>query len=320
MRILVLGAGGIGGYFGGRLVEAGEDVTFLVRPGRRIELAENGLRIRSPRGDADLAVKTTTADELADDHDLVLLTCKAYDLTSGIESISPVMTGRCGVLPLLNGIDHLAILSARFGRDQVLGGTAKIAVTRAADGSIRHLNEWSAVTFGEQNGRISERVVALKAAFDRTRVDATISTDVRRDLWLKFVHLHTVAAMTSLMRANVGEIVRAPEGAALFQALLETNIEIARRERCAPDDAFVATYRAMFAQADSTYDASLARDIERGGPIEADHLLGSMLERCRAHGLDDRIHQLAWVAAKAYEERRAAGRLAAPPRLNAGER
>jgi len=222
------------------------------------------------------------------------------------------MTGHCGILPFLNGVDHLRTLSDRFGREQVLGGTAKIAVTRAADGSIRHLNEWSAVTFGEQDGSLSERVVALKAAFDRTTVDATISTDVRRDLWLKFVHLHTVAAMTSLLRANVGEIVRATEGAELFQALLETNIEIARREGCPPDDEFVATYRAMFARADSTYDASLARDIERGGPIEADHVLGSMLERCRAHGLDDRIHQLAWVAGKAYEERRAAGRVPAP--------
>ena len=309
--MLVLGAGGVGGYFGGRLAESGTDVTFLVRPARRSELAEGGLRIRSPRGDADLAVATTVADELGAGHDLVLLTCKAYDLPAAIEAIAPAMADGCGVLPLLNGIAHLAMLSERFGSAQVLGGTAKIAVTRAADGSIRHLNDWSAVTFGEQDGAVSERVVELKAAFDRTSVDATVSTDVRRDLWLKFVHLHTVAAMTSLMRANVGEIVRAPEGAELFRTLLDTNIEIATREGCRPDDAFVATYRAMFAQPDSTYDASLTRDIERGGPIEADHILGSMLERCRAHGLDDRIHQLAFVAAKAYEERRAAGRLPA---------
>jgi 2-dehydropantoate 2-reductase len=309
VRILVLGAGAIGGYFGGRLVEAGEDVTFLVRPGRRDELAGSWLSLRSPRGDADLRVATTITDELTGDHDLVFLTCKAYDLPSAIEAIAPAMTGRCGVLPLLNGIAHLGILSDRFGRERVLGGTARIAVTRSADGTIRHLNDWSALTFGEQDGRISDRVVALKAAFDRTNVDAIVSTDVRRDLWLKFVHLHTVAAMTSLMRANVGEIVRAPEGAAVLRGLLETNMEIARREGCPPDDDFAATYRTMFANADSTYDASLARDIERGGPIEADHVLGSMLERCRAHGLDDRIHQLAWIAAKAYEERRAAGRL-----------
>jgi 2-dehydropantoate 2-reductase len=313
VRLLVLGAGGIGGYFGGRLVEAGADVTFLVRPARRAELAQGGLRIRSPRGDADLAVVTTVADELGAGYDLVLLTCKAYDLPAAIESILPAMAGTCGVLPFLNGVAHLAILNESFGSARVLGGTAKIAVTRAVDGSIRHLNEWSAVTFGEQDGSVSARVVALKLAFDRTSVDATISTDVRRDLWWKFVHLHTVAAMTSLMRANVGEIVRAPEGAELFRVLLTTNVEIARREGVPPDDAYVATYQAMFAQADSTYDASLTRDLERGGRIEADHLLGSMLERCRAHGLDDRIHQLAYVAAKAYEQRRAAGRLPNQP-------
>jgi 2-dehydropantoate 2-reductase len=311
VRLLVLGAGGIGGYFGGRLVEAGADVTFLVRQARRNELAEHGLHIRSPRGDAHLAVTTTVEEELGAGYDLVLLTCKAYDLPAAIVAIAPAMTGSVGVLPFLNGIAHLAMLSERFGSTKVLGGTAKIAVTRTADGTIDHLNDWSAVTFGEQDGAVSERVLALKTAFDRTTVDATISTDVRRDLWWKFVHLHTVAAMTSLMRANVGEIVRAPEGAALFRAVLATNIEIARREGYPPDDAFVATYEAMFSKADSTYDASLARDIERGGRIEADHVLGSMLERCRAHGLDDRIHLLAYVAAKAYEERRAAGRLPA---------
>ncbi|GAC1667863.1 MAG: 2-dehydropantoate 2-reductase [Candidatus Limnocylindrales bacterium] len=312
MRLLVLGAGGIGGYFGGRLVEGGADVTFLVRAARRAELVEQGLRIRSPRGDADLAVVTVVADELAADYDLVLLTCKAYDLPSAMEAIAPAMSASSGVLPLLNGFAHLTTLSERFGRANVLGGTAKIAVTRAADGSIRHLNDWSAVTFGEQDGRASDRILALKAAFDRTSVDASVSTDVRRDLWLKFVHLHTVAAMTSLMRANVGEIVRAPEGAALLQTLLSTNIEIARREGYPPDDAFIATYQSTFAQAASAYEASLARDIERGGPIESDHLLGSMLERCRAHELDDRIHQLAWVASKAYEQRRAADRLPSP--------
>ena len=309
MRLLVLGAGGIGGYFGGRLVQSGADVTFLVRPARAAVRASPGLRIRSTRGDADVAVTTVGRDEVGTGYDLVLLTCKAYDLAEAIESIGPAMTDGCGVLPFLNGIAHLELLSDRFGRDQVLGGTAKIAVTRTSDGSIRHLNDWSTVTFGEQDGRRSSRVLELKAAFDRTSVEATISTDVRRDLWLKFVHLHTVAAMTSLLRANVGEIVRAPHGADLFQGLLETNIEIARREGCPPDEDFVATYRAMFAQPESTYEASLARDIERGGRIEADHVLGSMLERCRAHGLDDRIHLLAYVAAKAYEERRAAGRL-----------
>lgn len=309
MRILVLGAGGIGGYFGGRLAEAGADVTFLVRPERKADLDRHGLRIRSPRGDADLAIVAKTAEELDSSYELIVLTCKAYDLPEAMTTIEPAMAGSAGALPFLNGIAHIDRLSERFGPERVLGGTAKIAVTRAPGGEIRHLNDWSAVTFGEQDGTATPRVVELKAWFDRTSVEATISTDIRRDLWLKFVHLHTVAAATSLCRANVGEIVRSPEGRDLLAGLLATNIEIARREGYPPDDAFVDTYRAMFAQADSTYEASLLRDIERGGPIEADHLLGSMLERCRAHGLDDRVHQAAYVAAKAYEERRAAGRL-----------
>lgn len=316
LKLLVLGAGGIGGYFGGRLVQAGVHVTFLVRPKRKAQLEADGLQIQSRFGDAQLAVKARLASEVESDYDLVLLTCKAYDLEEAIEAIAPAMTGAAGVLPLLNGVSHLAVLSERFGRGRVLGGTAKIAATLTPEGVVKHLNEWSTVTFGEQDGGISPRVVALKALFDQTSVEAKVSGNIQRELWLKLVHLNTVATMTSLMRANVGEIVRAPEGRELFQQVLDTNIEIARREGHMPDEAFIATYRALFSQADSSYEASLLRDLERVNPIEADHILGFMLERCRAHGLDDSVHRLAYTSAKAYEQRRAAGRLqGALPRL-----
>lgn len=309
MKILVLGAGGIGGYFGGRLVEAGADVTFLVRPPRKAVLESQGLQIQSRFGDASLTVKARLQSEIDSDYDLILLTCKAYDLQDAMETVAPVMTGRTGVLPLLNGVVHIALLGDRFGASRVLGGTAKIAVMLTPEGVIRHLNDWGTVTFGEQDGQRSSRVTALKALFDRTTVDARISADIQRDLWLKLVHLHTVASITSLMRANVGEIVRTPEGTDLLQRVLDTNINIARLEGYEPDDTFIATYRALFSQADSTYEASLLRDLERGKPIEADHILGFMLERCRAHGLNDHIHCLAYMSAKAYEQRRAAGRL-----------
>lgn len=309
MKLLILGAGGIGGYFGGRLVEAGADVTFLVRPPRKALLEAQGLQIQSRFGDASLPVKARLKSEIDGDYDLVLLTCKAYDLPDAMETIAPAMEGRAGVLPLLNGVAHLALLSDRFGEVRVLGGVAKIAVTLTPEGIIKHLNDWCTLTFGEQNGQASNRATALKALFDKTSVDARVSTDIRRDLWHKLVHLHTVASMTSLMRANVGEIVRTPEGKELFQRVLDTNIEIARREGYAPDDDFIATYRALFSQAGSVYEASLLRDMARGGPIEADHILGFMLERCRAHGLPDPIHSLSYTSAKAYEQRRAAGRL-----------
>lgn len=302
LNVLILGAGGIGGYFGGQLIQAGAEVTFLVRPGRKAQLEAQGLVIQSRFGDARLAVKARLASELDATYDLVILACKAYDLEAA-------MAEATGVLPLLNGVSHLTVLNQRFGQDRVLGGTAKIAVTLTPEGVVRHLNEWHTVTFGEQDGHISARVATLKSLFDRTSVEAIISGDIMRELWLKLVHLGTVATVTSLIRANVGEIVRTPEGRGLFQRVLDTHIEIAIREGHAPDKAFIATYRALFSQADSTYEASLLRDIERGRPIEADHILGFLLERCRAHGLDDQVHRLAYTGTKAYEQRRDAGRL-----------
>jgi 2-dehydropantoate 2-reductase len=308
LKVLVLGTGGVGGYFGGRLVESGATVIFLVRPERKAQLEAHGLRIKSRLGDATLSVDARLKSEIGSDYDLVLLACKAYDLGSAIESIAPAMAGSAGVLAFLNGIAHLDVLNRHFGEDRVLGGTAKIAVTLTRDGVIDHLNDWCTITFGEQRNQVSSRVVELKSLFDKTSVDARVSQDIRRDLWLKLVHLHTVASMTSLMRANVGEIVSSSGGAELFQRVLETNIAIATREGYTPDVQFIANYRSLFSQSDSTYEASLLRDIEQGRLIESDHILGFMLERCRAHGFADHLHMLAFLAAKAYETRRSRGR------------
>jgi 2-dehydropantoate 2-reductase len=309
LKILVLGAGGIGGYFGGRLAQAGVDVTFLVREKRLASLATNGLKIESQLGNATVSVTTVLQADVKPVYDLVMLTCKAYDLEGAMDTIAPAMARGAGVLPLLNGIAHLQKLNERFGEENVLGGTAKIAATLTPEGVVKHLNDWCTLTFGEQSGEPSDRVSSLKDAFAGTGVDAQVSNDIKRELWLKVVHLATVAVMTVLMRANVGEIVRTPDGKALFMQVLETNIEIARREGFAPDEAFIESYRTLFSTPDSAYAASLLRDIEKGGPIESDHILGFMLDRCRAHGLAPEIHCAAFTNAKAYEERRAAGRL-----------
>jgi 2-dehydropantoate 2-reductase len=309
MKIAVLGAGAIGGYFGGRLAEAGEDVTFLVRPGRLEQLARDGLRIESPFGDATLAVNAVTAFEPQRSYDLVLLACKAYDLDSAIEAIRPALGPQTLVLPLLNGYAHIERLVAEFGAARVAGGLAKIQLTLAPDGTIRHLSDWRSITFGELDGRASPRLRDLERRFGRTPVLAALSTHIVRDLWLKLVHLATVAGMTCLMRASVGEIAATPEGTRLLNAFFDRNLEIAARAGHVPGPEFVAEFRALFADRESKYSASMARDLERGGPIEADHILGHLLERCREYGLDDTLHALAWTHCKAYEQRRAAGRL-----------
>lgn len=309
MKILVLGAGAIGGYFGGRLVEAGAQVTFLVRERRLRQLGEHGLQVRSKYGDINAPVRAVTAADPNEPADFILLTCKAYDLDSAIETVRPAVGTRTAVLPVLNGLAHLDRLNAAFGKQRVLGGLAKIAATLKPDGVIEHLNDWRYITFGEQEGGLSDRVRALKAEFDKTSVVASAVPNVMQNMWEKLVHLTTVAGMTCLMRASVGEIARTEYGTDLMIRFLEANAMIAAKAGFGPSDAFITEYRELFSNKNSTYTASMLRDLERGGSIEADHILGFMLRKAREFGIDDTLHRAAYVHTKAYEERRAAGRL-----------
>ena len=305
MRILVLGAGALGGYFGGRLAQAGADVTFLVRPARAERLAAEGLRIESPFGDAGFPVRTVTA--ATPGYDLALLTCKAYDLPAAIEALHPAEPA--AVLPVLNGLSHIETLQAAFGSDRVLGGLAKIQAT-LADGVVRQLNDWRWITFGELNGGLSPRVEALAAAFaPATGVVAEAVPDIRRRMWEKMVHLGTSAVCTVLMRAAVGEVARAEGGVAFMQGVLEAHAAIAAAHGHPMTDAFMAQYRALFSDPASLYATSMLRDVEGGHRSEGEHILGFLAAAAGRAGMSNPALNLALLHARAYEERRAARRL-----------
>ena len=305
MKILVLGAGALGGYFGGRLVEAGADVTFLVRPARAAALAA-GLRIESPFGHATLPVRTVTA--AAPGYDLALLTCKAFDLPGAIEALLPAEPGV--VLPVLNGLSHIETLQAAFGADRVLGGLAKIQATLGRDGMVRHLNDWRWITFGELDGGLSPRVQALTALFaPAVGVVAEAVPDIRQRMWEKMVHLGTSAVCTVLMRAVVGEVARAEGGVAFMQGVLEANATIAAAHGHPMPDAFMAQYRALFSDVGSLYATSMLRDIEGGSRHEGEHILGFLASAAMRAGVAHPSLGLALLHARAYENRRAANRL-----------
>jgi 2-dehydropantoate 2-reductase len=309
-KILVLGAGGTGGYFGGRLAEGGADVTFLVRDGRRAILAEHGLRIESQFGDARLTVRTVVASEVSPVYDAVILTCKAYDLHAAMAAIEPAVAPTGYVLPFLNGIAHIDALNEKFGRHRVLGGTAKIQATISPNGAIRQFNDWRTLTFGEQSGEMTDRVRALAALFEAAKgVEVFAVTDIVQRMWDKLVHLSTAAAMTCLMRANVGEIVRTPYGGKLFLDQLRCGAAIAAANGHAPSAAFMKSWEETFSQQESQYSTSMLRDIERGGPTEVDHVLGFMLDKAIEAGIAHETLRLAYTNVKAYEQRRVAGRL-----------
>ena len=310
MRILVLGAGALGGYFGGRLLEAGADVTFLVRPRRAAQLAAQGLVIESPFGALRTPVRTVMVDEAEPGWDLVLLTCKAYDLDDAIAAIRPAVSDGTAILPVLNGLSHVATLQREFGAGRVLGGLAKIQATLAADGTVRQLNDWRWLTFGELDGRISPRVAALAELASRaTGMQAAAVPDILFRMWEKLVHLGTSAIGTVLLRANTGEIARSPGGVAFMHRILERNAAIAAANGHPMKPAFLEEFRALFADPAGMYATSMLRDLEAGGRIEADHILGFLLEAARRAGIPEEAHEAAYLHARAYEQRRDAHRL-----------
>ena len=307
MRVLVLGAGAIGGYFGGRLLEAGRDVTFLVRPARAARLKAQGLNVTSPRGDIRIAAPPTLqAGEAGASFDLVILSCKAFDLDEAIGSIAPAVGPDTAILPLLNGMRHLEVLERRFGPERVLGGQCVIASTLAPDGRVVHLNDAHSLTYGERDGVRSERIARIERLMDGAGFDAKASTEILLEMWEKWVFLASAAAGTCLMRATVGEIVAAEGGAAFMEGLIEEGRAIARGAGYEPRPAFLERARGMLTAAGSGLTASMMRDLEQGLPIEADHIVGDLIARGRETSPQAARMRLdvAYIHLKAYEARR----------------
>jgi len=310
MRVLVLGAGALGGYFGGRLAQAGGDVTFLVRPARAARLAADGLRIASPFGDATLPVKTVTAEALRPGYDIALFTAKAYDLDDAIATLRRAMDGHMAILPVLNGLAHIEALQAAFGSANVLGGLAKIQASLRPDGVVQHFNDWRWLTFGELDGGISPRVEALAAAFaPAIGLVAEAVPDIRQRMWEKMVHLGTSAICTVLMRAPVGDIARAAGGVDFMHGVLRANAAIAAANGHPMPEAFMAQYLTMFSEPQSLYATSMLRDMEGGKPCEGEHILGHLAAAAMRAGIASPALDLALLHARAYENRRAANRL-----------
>ena len=313
MKILVVGAGAIGGYFGGRLLQAGRDVRFLVRPRRAAELADLGLIIRSPCGDLRLRNPPhVLAQDLREAYDLVLLSCKAYDLASAMDAIAPAVGDQTMILPMLNGMRHLDQLAQRFGRARLLGGLCAISSTLAADHAVVHLNSAHKLSFGELDGSASPRLQGLAAVLGGAGFDALPSRLIVQDMWEKWVFLATLAAVSCLMRTTLGDVLTAPGGEALIRSMFDECRAIAEGAGHAPRAAFVDQTRAAFATAGSPMTASMLRDVQADAPIEADQIVGDLLQRRCAPGQGAPWLGLAYTHLKAYEARRARLRPSGP--------
>ena len=307
MKILVLGAGATGGYFGGRLAQAGVDVTFLVREKRAAQLAADGLVVKSPHGDFTVRVRCVRQSEVRPEYDVVLLTCKAYDLDAAIESIRPAIGPAAHLLPLLNGLAHLDRLDAELGAPRVLGGTCHIAGHMTPAGEIRQLTPLQRIAYGLRPSTSPDaraKLEALHAAYQRTAIDAVLADDIMLELWEKYVLLTTLATMTCLMRASVGDIMATNDGEALMDETLQACVRTAAAAGHPPRERALAGARKMLFERGSGFTASMLRDMEGGQRTEADHIVGDMLKRARAAGVEPGPLRAAYAHLQAYQVRR----------------
>jgi 2-dehydropantoate 2-reductase len=305
MRILVVGAGAIGGYFGGRMLAAGRDVTFLVRSRRATELASAGLVIKSPNGDVTLKnPPTVQADKLTEKFDMVLLSCKAFDLEDAIKSFAPAVGPQTAIIPLLNGMLHLDVLDTKFGRERVLGGLCAIAVTLNDKREVVHLAPMQSLNFGERDGKMSDRVLAIAGVMAAGKFGSVASEHIIQEMWEKWVFLASLAAATCLMRSSVGNILAAPGGKDFLLGMLDECGAVATAEGHAPRAPFLDRTRGMFTAEGSQMTASMFRDIKVGAAVEADHVIGDLIARGDAAKVPVPKLRIAYAHLKAYEKQR----------------
>jgi 2-dehydropantoate 2-reductase len=305
MRILVVGAGAIGGYFGGRMLQAGRDVTFLVRPRRAGELKESGLVIKGPNGDVTLKnPPTVQADKLAEKFDAILLSCKAFDLDDAIKSFAPAVGPRTAIIPMLNGMRHLDVLDGKFGRERVLGGLCAIAVTLNDKREVVQLAPMQSLNFGERDGKLSDRVRAIADVMASGSFGSVASEHIMQEMWEKWVFLASLAASTSLMRAPVGDILASPGGKDFLLGIVDECSAVAAAEGHPPRAPFVERTRGMLTAEGSQLTASMFRDIKAGAPVEADHVIGDLIARGEAAKVPVRKLRTAYTHLKAYEKQR----------------
>jgi len=306
MRVLVVGAGAVGGYFGGRLAEKGADVTFLVRERRKHQLMRDGLIIKSKHGDVKLPVQTLVHPEPHPPFDLILLSVKAYHLEGAIESMKPYVGLETAILPLLNGLKHFDTLKRHFGEERVLGGLCFIETTLNAEGHIEHYSDRHELVYGEWDGAETDRIRRIDALFEGANFSPRRSEAIQVDLWQKYIFISTMSAMTCLMRSSTGPILSSPHGKETYRRLLDEVVAIARSyEPAIPIDLPSFILRTLEEELKPTMKSSMLRDMEKRLPIETDHLHGALIEMAPSD-LDIPLLKAVHSALSIYEQQRLA--------------
>jgi 2-dehydropantoate 2-reductase len=304
MRVLIVGAGAVGGYFGARLAQAGRDITFLVRPARADILRRDGLRITGTLG--DFSVRPTLVSHpgaSGGPYDLIFLSVKAYALTQAIEDFAPAMGAQSMILPMLNGMAHLDVLTKRFGAQRVIGGDCRVSVQLDRNGAIRQLADFQQMRYGELDGSLTPRIRAVDEVMQGVGFDAAVSDNIMQEMWEKWVQLAGLGAATCLLRGTIGDIVAVPGGAEMSVRIISECAAIAAASGFPPSPAFAAANEAVMTKAGSPLASSMYRDLTAGSPVEVEQILGDLLGRAQTHGINAPLLEAATAALRIYQTR-----------------
>lgn len=303
MKILIVGAGAIGGYFGGRLLETGQDVTFLVRQRRKKQLEETGLTIKSVNGDYQLTPTLITADQQSEPFDVVIVSTKSYHLEGAINDIRPFIGGETMVLPLLNGISHVDELIEAFGEDRVIGGLCFIETTLDEKGAIIQASPSNQLVYGERSGEETARILKLQNVFNGTKADFVLSSNINQDMWHKYLFITAMSGITAAMESPIGPIRELDTGQRTIAALLEELAAVMRRVDAPISATIVQDQLAKINSMEAGMKSSMQRDMEKSQPIEVEHLQGFLLQK--ANELDVPVPILAtiYTRLKVYEQK-----------------
>jgi 2-dehydropantoate 2-reductase len=288
---------------GGRLAQAGRDVTFLVRHARAGQLRSKGLQIVSPHGDVTLAPRLVTAGEIRTAYDVVLLTVKAFSLDAALDDLAPAVGSETMILSVLNGMKHIDALAARFGENSIVGCVCKVATSVDDEGRIVQLNKLQDLAYGEMSGSSSERTGRLDKAMQGAGFDARLSGTIGQEMWQKWILLATLGGITCLMRGNVGEIEAVTGGAEFSLRFLNEVCAVVTAAGHVPSEAFLSGTRSQLTQRDSSLTSSMYRDLQQGRPVEAEQILGDLLERARGYNVSTPLLAAAFAHLLVYQRR-----------------
>jgi 2-dehydropantoate 2-reductase len=306
MRILIVGAGAVGGYFGGRLVQAGRDVTFLVLPKQVEQIQAQGLRIVSPiHGDFTARPQTITAAQIVSPYDVIFLSVKSYSLAAAIDDFAPAVGQQTVIIPVLNGMHHIDVLTQRFGEHAVLGGVCFVSTEVDSQGRIIQLADFQSLTYGELDGKRTSRIEAVHQEFSGAAFQTAISADILRDMWQKWVFLASLGAITCLLRGTIGEIVAVPGGAELCLAALRECAGIAVACGYPMSETFLAEKSHQLTAAGSKLTSSMYRDLTEHARVEVDTILGDLVDRGWKREVSTPIVRAAFVSLTIYQQGRA---------------